>query len=360
MYNWLSWFYAVFVYTLIMHIIVDIRTSTPQDMIPLYSWLAWAQLWKEYKNDDTITFLIHDHQEVIADFSCLVVPRALFGLFWKKAIRQKSMKQAFRCVSFSEFAPYDTTIPTIKHVWSNAVHLYSDPMQNTIIWRYYDWIRRLSFRKATTIIVPDIQVGQELVELYWVHEEDIEIIPYLPIKRALPVAPLQPIHIPNPFFIYDWGYGNEANLLTLLAAWDRYMRNWWNYELIMIGFAGTHLSSLTQTIRSLDLSKSVRYLGYVDEGARDILYKNAKWWIYTWPYYSWWSLIEFACSYTLPLLLSDIVAFKHYDAIKAHPNHTNDIARALKLLENSQLVNTGRYHKKSYVEAYEKILLKRK
>lgn len=355
----LSWFSLVFGYTPSMHVIVDIRTTSPQETTPVRAGLAWARLWRQYKPDDTLSLLLYEHQEHFEGFSCIVVPQPL-GIWWKKNLKQKNTKQVFRCVNFSSFAPYDASIPTISHVWSNAMHLYGEPGQSSLMRRYTDWLRKQIFHRTTTLIVPDIQIGRELVELYDVWENQIEIIPYLPLSQLRDTAPLQMILTPHPYFIYDGGYGNEANILTLLAAWERYRHDWGKYELLLVGSAGEYLSSLTQMIRSLDIAGSVRYLGPIDDGTLHTLYKKAKGWIYTWPYYSAGSIIELAVSYELPMLLSDIVAFQNYDGLRVHPNHTSDIAKSLSQLETIPFQNTHPHHERAYVEAYEKILAKRK
>ncbi len=72
------------------------------------------------------------------------------------------------------------------------------------------------------------------------------------------------------------------------------------------------LSALTQTIRSLDLTGSVRYLGILDDATLHTLYKKARGWVYTGPYYSAGLTIEYARAYQLPLLISDIRAFEGY------------------------------------------------
>ena len=107
-------------------------------------------------------------------------------------------------------------------------------------------------------------------------------------------------------------------------------------ELLLLGSAGTALSSLTQSIRSLDVSSSVRYLGPLDDGTLHALYNGASGWIYTGPYYSAGATIELARAYELPLLLSDIRSLKVYPGIYVHPNHTSDIARALRDLEHAE------------------------
>ena len=165
-----------------MHVIVDIRTTSPQETIPVRAGIAWAELWKKHKVDDTITLLLDDHQESIEGFTCVHVPDSFFP-FFRKPLSQKNTKQIFRCVKFSTLPLYDKTIPTIAHIWTNASHLYPEPGQTSLVRRYYDWIRKHTMKGATTLIVPDIQIGRELVELYDIGEDEIEIIPYLPLTE---------------------------------------------------------------------------------------------------------------------------------------------------------------------------------
>ena len=132
---------------------------------------------------------------------------------------------------------YDSSIPTITHIWTNASHLYGDPTESSLMRRYHDFFRKIAFRRTTTLIVPDIQIGRELVELYDIGEDQIEIIPYLPLSEISSVSALQIIPTPHPFFIYDGGYNTEANIITLIAAWERYRRNGGLYELLLVGSA---------------------------------------------------------------------------------------------------------------------------
>jgi hypothetical protein len=60
------------------------------------------------------------------------------------------------------------------------------------------------------------------------------------------------------------------------------------------------------------------------------------------------------------MLLSDIRSLREYDAIKVHPNHTTDIADGIHVLERTLYTDTHPHHIESYVEAYEKILMRKK
>jgi glycosyltransferase involved in cell wall biosynthesis len=262
-----------------MHIIVDIRTTGPQDTSIVRAGRAWADMWQQHKSEDTISYLIYEHQDRFSD-QCIVASRSLWPLTHKR-IRPKTGNEVFRCVSFSPLSPYDTSIATTLHVVSNAVTLYPDEATGSIARRVSEWLRKRSLQSATTLIVPDIQIGRELVELYDIDEESIEIIPHLPLRTLSgDTAPIQRIDTPVPYFIYDGGYAGESNILTLLAAWERYRRDGGRYELLLLGPALSHLSLLTHMIRSLDLVSSVRYLGYLDDASLAPLYSGAKGWIY--------------------------------------------------------------------------------
>jgi hypothetical protein len=60
------------------------------------------------------------------------------------------------------------------------------------------------------------------------------------------------------------------------------------------------------------------------------------------------------------MLLSDIRSLREYDGIKVHPNHTTDIAHGIHALERATYTDTHPHHIESYVEAYEKILIRKK
>jgi glycosyltransferase involved in cell wall biosynthesis len=247
------------------------------------------------------------------------------------------------------------------HIVSNASTLYPDEATGSLGRRYSEWLRKKFLQSATTLIVPDIQIGRELVELYDIDEEMIEIIPHLPLRTLSgDTTPIQRIDTPVPYFLYDGGYAGESNILTLLAAWEHYRRDGGRYDLLLLGPALSHLSLLTHMIRSLDLANSVRYLGYLDDATLATLYTEAKGWIYVWPYYSAGQLIELARAYALPMLLSDIRPLREYDGIKVHPNHTTDIAEGIRRLERTLFTDTHPHHIESYVEAYEKILMRKK
>jgi len=340
-----------------MHIIVDIRTQTPADNIAPYVGKAWADLWKRHKPTDQISFLIYEHQHIDVDIDCIVASYP-WGPFGKKKLIAKKSNQVFRVLSFSHMSPYDPSIPTLSHIWTNAPVLYPTSLESSLMSRFHMWNYKRWIQKNTHIIVPHIQIWHELVELYNIGEDRIDIIPAIPLPQYTETAPMQQIHTPNPYYIYDGSYGHEADIIWLLAAWERYRHDGGTHDLYLLWSAGESLSDLTQTIRSFDIHTSVKYLSVLDEWSAHILYRNAGWWIYTGSYYGGGPMIERARAYGLPMLLSDIPVLSAYDGIKIHPNHKHDIIRGLHSLESTSRTSpyTRDTGEKMYIHAYEKIL----
>lgn len=355
----LSWFYQYSRYTpRYMHIIVDIRTRAPHELLVPKVGIAWASMWQRQRRDDKITLLIYEHQEKLPWFHYVVAP-GHYGPWWKKSLKPRTGNEVFRCVSFSTLDVYDTSIPTVRHIWSNAHALYPTLYEGTFMRKWNEWWRKISLKKPTTLIVPDIQIGRELVEIYDIREDSIEIVPHIPLDPYTAGNWFQQPQDLGSYFIYDGGYGEEANLMTLFVAWEKYIHAGWRHQLLLLGMAGETLSSITHMLRSLDIHGSVRYIWALDEASLAHIYRNASWWIYTGAYYGAWPIIEVALAYALPLLLSDIRAFEQYEWIKVHPSHTAEIAQCIKLLEKTESIPHIRHHERTYIEAYEKILMKK-
>lgn len=60
----------------VMRIIIDIRTSSAQDVSVVRFGETWAHFWKKYKPDDDITFLISSHQTHIDGYVCIEALRS--------------------------------------------------------------------------------------------------------------------------------------------------------------------------------------------------------------------------------------------------------------------------------------------
>lgn len=102
----------------------------------------------------------------------------------------------------------------------------------------------------------------------------------------------------------------------------------------MHGNSAKNLKSLTEIIVREKLQKWVHITGCLDSASHEMLYRQAKAWIFVGAYNTAKTNIELARSHGIPLVLSDIRSFDFYaDVIKIHPNHLEDLSDILQKLE---------------------------
>lgn len=184
-------------------------------------------------------------------------------------------------------------------------------------------------KKSTHIIVPHFFIGHELVELWNIHEQKIDILPMISVK---PIKDDESVflsyNISRDFFLYDATFGIEANMGVLLRQFARYVHEFGGKnDLVLHGYSAPYIKSLTQIITSENLIGRVHITGCLDISARESLYKKAKAWVFIGAYNTTKTNIALAKTYNLPLVLSDIKSFQNYkNAIKIHPNHTEELA----------------------------------
>jgi hypothetical protein len=340
-----------------MHIILDIREPYPYSTIISEYGIQWAELWKKYRPCDQITFLIHDFQEK-KDSNYIIIPTSPF--FFSKKLIAYSWNEVFRFLSFSPLGIYDASIPSIIHIWDNTDWLYPSKENEWLLQRkLYEYKKRSLIKKATTVIVPNIATGNELVELWQTPEEKIEIIPYIHQKKESEISPTSIWEtITESYYIYDAWYHGGANIMGILKSFKEYRENLdGKCILVFYGFLGEELSRMTHAIRSLDIVQSVKIMGVLPYMEKHRLYSRAKWWIAPGAYYAWWVNIELACTYRIPLLLADIWAFQSYKWIKIHPNHNNQLAHLLKKLEGTSFIPQYIFEEELFMKAYEKCFI---
>lgn len=200
-----------------MHLIVDIRAKHPEDMIRVRYAENWVHLWREHFPHDTHTFLVFDKQ-LAPEGERIFVAKQNGWLPTRRRLSLRGSNEIFRSINFSQYAPYDPSIPTTSHIFDMGEWFY-DSNANANIWqrKTREYSIRKYLRDSSHIIVPNFLTGSELVELWGTEESKIDILPYLSL------APIQPddhiltrLHIAPPYFIHDSSTGNESNIHSLL------------------------------------------------------------------------------------------------------------------------------------------------
>lgn len=95
-----------------------------------------------------------------------------------------------------------------------------------------------------------------------------------------------------------------------------------DFHLVLHGYSSDHIRELATYIEQNHISGKIIVTGLLDIREQEALYKNASAWIDVGHYITSKTHLALALSHRLPLLLSDIKAFEHYDtALKIHPNN---------------------------------------
>lgn len=184
-----------------MHVLVDIRTHGPVDLVRFEYGIAWARLWRDYHPNDTITFLATEGA-IIEGESVIHVSKKSDIFLQKKIAHHKHGPD--RIVSFSSLDTIDRSIPTITHIFDSASLLYPREEMGMIGRKLLERKYRNLLKHSHHLIVPHLEMGMELVEMFSIAERKISVIPYfIPERRHSPFTRLYPYNITLGYWITE-------------------------------------------------------------------------------------------------------------------------------------------------------------
>lgn len=124
----------------------------------------------------------------------------------KKISLKNHKNEILRCVNFSKYSPYDAEIPTVSMIMDMGRWFYDNETNANILRRKereYE-IKKL-LKNSSHSIVPSFFTGNELVELWNVHESDVDILPFVSFDDN--ISPNENIfqthNLPENFFLFD-------------------------------------------------------------------------------------------------------------------------------------------------------------
>ncbi len=261
-----------------MHILVDIRTKGPVDLVRFEYGVAWARLWRVYHPHDMITFLVTNGTLLDGEKVISVSPKQ--GIFTKRKVSHHQHGPD-RILSFSDLDPIDTSIPTISHIFDNADILYPRGERGLIGRKLFERHYQRLLKGSHHLIVPHIEIGIELVEVFGISEKKISVIPYLvPERSHSPFSDLHPYNITLGYWIVEGTPGDEWNPFQLLHAYSRYIHEYMGTKrLIITGDLGGNLRHISECIRGFGIMDYVKIIGILPPSDRAGLYEYASGWI---------------------------------------------------------------------------------
>ncbi|HSH01091.1 MAG TPA: glycosyltransferase family 1 protein [Anaerolineae bacterium] len=154
--------------------------------------------------------------------------------------------------------------------------------------RLYTALVTTSARGADHIITDSFASKLEIVDHFQRTEWDTTAIylaagpDYQPAETSLvDMGVLRKYDLPETYILYLGGYNHHKNIVTLLEAYTYVARALGpDYPLILAGKkpdpTNEHFPDYDAIIKQLNLEKYVRWIGFVDEEDKPILYRNAE------------------------------------------------------------------------------------
>ncbi len=154
--------------------------------------------------------------------------------------------------------------------------------------RLYNSLVSASARGADHIITDSFASKLDIVDYLGLREQDITAIYLAADARFIPdenslvdLAVLRKYDLPDFYILYLGGYEIHKNISTLLHAYTYVARALGeDYPLILAGTKPTttneHYPDYADYIQRMGLEKFVRWIGFVDEEDKPVLYRNAE------------------------------------------------------------------------------------
>ena len=183
--------------------------------------------------------------------------------------------------------PLSSPVPLVVTVHDLTTMLVRD-YQRSVSAKLYNALVSSSARGANHIITDSFASKLDIMDHLGIAETDITAIylaagaQYTPDENSLvDLAILKKYDLPDFYVLYMGGYEWHKNVTTLLLAWTYAGQALGeDYPLILAGKKPQRPSSTVPDydsyINNLGIGKFVRWLGYVDEEDKPIIYRNAE------------------------------------------------------------------------------------
>ena len=154
--------------------------------------------------------------------------------------------------------------------------------------RLYNALVSASARGADHVITDSLASKEEIVAHLGIAAEGVTAVPLAvgpqytaQENRLIDMAVLRKYDLPDFYVLYLGGYEIHKNVTTLLLAWTYVSQALGQeYPLVLAGKKPTEVSDVypdyDDYINKLNIEEYVRWIGFVDEADKPVLYRNAE------------------------------------------------------------------------------------
>lgn len=246
----------------------------------------------------------------------------------------------------SHVLPWRPRLKSVLTIHDVAFHHF--PQAYSPFQRFYlEWSTRFAIQNASKIIVPSEATCEDLIRFYRCPAEKLVVIPHGFRPERISVSAdeqrsiLKRFHLQKdvPYFFYVGRLEQKKNIERLLLAFKQFKKNHPQWRLILGGSRGHGFRSILKTIHRENLLQDVLMPGYLTPEEKQVLLEHAHGFVFPSLYEGFGFPILEASQHGLPVLASQITAFKPFEKLVevwVDPQNVDSIAAGLEKLSSQE------------------------
>lgn len=204
-----------------------------------------------------------------------------FGI--KKQLQQDNIELFHGLSHEIPFGIHKTSIKSVVTI-HDLIFLKKPEYYKFIDRKIYEWKSRYACQHADRIIAISERTKQDIMELYHIPEEKIEVV-YQSCDDSFKTARsnsereavAQKYHLPEKYILNVGTIEERKNLLLIIEAMPNIAES---HQLVVVGKATPYLNSVKERIKALNLSNRIIFLNHVPFTDLPGIYQNAQLFIY--------------------------------------------------------------------------------
>ncbi|HLC94180.1 MAG TPA: glycosyltransferase family 1 protein [Patescibacteria group bacterium] len=172
----------------------------------------------------------------------------------------------------AHYAPRFCPIPTVVTIHDVSYLYYPQEFLKKDLYQLKNWTA-YSVKKAKKIIAVSETTKKDIMKFYHIPDEKIKVIHngyQSIINSKKPTAKSQ-----QPYILYVGTIQPRKNLITLINAFNSFLKEKPDYRLIIAGKKGWLYEEIFNHVRASHLEHKVIFTGYVSDEEKEVLYTNA-------------------------------------------------------------------------------------
>lgn len=248
-------------------------------------------------------------------------------------------------LSMDGFTVLNTKTKTVTVIHDLAFEHFKDHVGGLVSNYYSHFVPKFAKQSNRLVAVSNF-TKQDIMRLYGVSNEKIDVVYNAPKKEYMPIADEQKAVVKNKltngndFFLYIGAIHPRKNIVNLLLAFDTFKRETKSdTKLVLIGRKAWKFDAVEQTLETLDCKHDILFLGYLPSAQIATITASAIAMCYVSLFEGFGIPIVEAQQAGIPVITSNVTSMPEVagdSALLVDPNSVQEIAAAMTSLYNEK------------------------